>query len=96
MGNKIRVFVAENCQPCIPIKELINEGKIDADVEMIDIESEEGYQYIEKLKLDGVPAAYDGSNPCRMQINEEDGILNIICPGDEKPVEPSPETAETD
>ena len=95
MGNKIRVFVAENCQPCIPIKELIKEGKIDVEVEMIDITSEQGFEYIKHLGLDGVPAAYDGSNPCRMQINEEDGILNIICPGDGKPPEPL-EAAEAD
>lgn len=89
MSKKVRIFVAEHCEPCIPIKELIQEGKIDAEVELIDIESDEGFAYIEKLQLDGVPVAYEGTNRCRMQINEDDGILNVICPSDEaKPQEP--------
>jgi len=93
MGNKIRVFTSEHCTPCIPIKELIREGKIDADVEMIDIESPEGLEFMSKFNLDTIPSAYQGNNPCRMQINEEDGILNIICPGDEPPISepPTPE-----
>jgi len=82
--KKVRVFVAEHCEPCIPVKELIENGKIDAEVELIDIESEEGFKYIEKLNIDGVPSAYQGSERCQMRVDEENQTLNILCPNKEE------------
>ncbi len=83
MTHKIRIFTAEGCQPCIPIKELVEEGRLDAAVELIDISSPAGLEYMKQLGLDEVPAAYKGSERCQMRINEGDGFLNIICPSDE-------------
>ena len=89
--KKVRVFVAEHCQPCIPIKELIEDGKIDAEVELIDINSEEGLQYIGQLNIDGIPSAYKGSEKCQIRVDEENQILNILCPSDEAEVIPEEE-----
>lgn len=82
--KKVRVFVAEHCSPCIPVKELIEDGKIDAEVELIDIESEEGFKYIEQLNIEGVPSAYQGNEQCQLRVDEENQILNILCPSDKE------------
>jgi glutaredoxin len=81
---KIKVFVSASCSPCEEVKKLIEEGRFNqADLDLIDLETEEGFKYIEKLGLNRVPSAYQGRKSCNLQIDHEQNALIITCPGDE-------------
>jgi glutaredoxin len=84
--QKLRVFVSANCGPCQEIKEAINAGRFNAEeVDLIDIETEEGFPWIKKLGLTKAPSAYLGRKECEMFINREDNSLYIDCPTSKKP-----------
>lgn len=76
--RKVRLFIAGHCVPCHELKELVDAGAL-SDVEVIDIETEEGFSFIEKLGLTGVPSIYteDGQ---KCEIKYEDDQIDIICP----------------
>lgn len=65
---------------------------IDKDVELIDLESDEGFLYIAEFGLTGVPSAYRGKQKCEMKIDDETNILHIICP--ENSIEAPPSSDE--
>lgn len=52
-------------------------------VELIDIESEEGFKRIAELGLEGVPAVYKESKKCLIQIDRETDTLLLECEGGE-------------
>jgi hypothetical protein len=65
--EKIKVFVSGSCAPCGEVKRLIQEGRFTAeDVDLIDIETADGFAYVEKMKL--------------LHIDEEQNALIITCP----------------
>jgi len=83
---KAKVYVGKHCEPCKPVKNLIEKGHFDingeeGDVEMVDIESEEGFVQIFD-GLDGIPAAYKDGKQCKIRI-EGDSILHLECPDEE-------------
>jgi hypothetical protein len=83
MAEPIRLFVHGSCAPCQEIKKLIESGKFDKEeVEVIDIATEEGYHWMEKMKLTRVPSAFHGSQECKLRIDDEKEALLIECPGD--------------
>ena len=68
--STIKIFVAEDCQPCGPIKQMGADldkklevsgarhvGLGDVNVEMVDVLSDEGYPQIERYGLEHVPSA---------------------------------------
>jgi glutaredoxin len=81
MAERIKVFVSGHCRPCGRARKLIEEGKFTAEeVELIDIETEEGYAYIEKLGLTKVPSAFQGTQQCRLSYDKKTPMLVIECP----------------
>ncbi len=81
----VKVFVAGGCGPCQEIKQLIEEGRVSEDIDLIDVTSDEGYPYIEKMGLSKVPSAYRGTQECKLQIDDEEHLLIVDCGSEEVP-----------
>jgi predicted thioredoxin/glutaredoxin len=81
----IKVFTSKHCQPCHDIEKIIKEGKFagEREVELIDIETDEGFAMFKKEVLDfgdgAVPSAYKDGKKCVISITEDDGLL-FNCP----------------
>jgi glutaredoxin len=85
MGERIKVFVSNHCGPCQKVKELIEQGAFNAEeVELIDLETDEGFPYIKKLGLSKTPSAYIGTKQCRLSFDKNEPFLIIDCPGSSK------------
>jgi hypothetical protein len=89
----IQLFVGEGCKPCGDMKEMVTNGRFESNIpgdvglDLIDVTSEEGFPYIESEKLTQVPTAkYDGK-VCKLEIDTEEQILVITCPGEEEGTE---------
>jgi predicted thioredoxin/glutaredoxin len=84
----IKVFTSKHCKPCHGIVERIKEGKFNQDeVDLIDIETPEGFEEFKKEVLDfgdgAVPSAYKDGTRCLISINEEDNVI-IDCPNNDR------------
>lgn len=80
--SKTKVYVAAHCQPCQAIKELLEKRRFlvngdEGEVDLIDIETEEGFKQIFP-GLEGVPSAYRDGKKCNIQIDGETLLLD--CP----------------
>lgn len=79
--SKTIIYLANHCQPCHEIKKLLEErhflvnGK-EGEVELVDIETEEGFKRIFP-ELDGVPSAYQEGKRCSIRI--EGDTLHLEC-----------------
>jgi len=90
----IRVYTAEHCAPCVvfdqELREQIKQGKINEDVEFVDVETDEGFQKFKNEVLskdDGaVPSAYKEGQQCRIGY-DGDHIITFECPSPEYPSE---------
>jgi len=83
--KKLRVFVSAGCGPCSEIKAAIEAGRFNAeDIDLIDVETKEGFPFIKKFGLTKAPAAYLGKKECEMFINREDNSIFIDCPVSDK------------
>ena len=79
--EKLRVFVSSSCGPCQELKDNIEAGRFNhKDVDLIDVETEEGFKYIKQFGLTKAPAAYLGKKECEIFINREDNSVFIDCP----------------
>ena len=82
----IRIYTAKHCKPCHEIEQLIKEGKFagEKEVELIDIETDEGFEQFRKEVLDfsdgAVPSAYKDGKKCLIHIDEENNHLLLECP----------------
>jgi len=82
----IRVYTSKTCKPCHEIEKLIKEGKFagETKVELIDIETDEGFEKFRKEVLDfgdgAVPSAYKDGEKCLIRVDEESDSLLIECP----------------
>ena len=73
--------MAKHCGPCEKIKELFKAGRINRkDVELIDLETDEGFRLIEAIGVDAVPSVYKGKEKCLLQLDEDKQSLIITCP----------------
>lgn len=87
MSEKVTLFVAEHCVPCKPIKDAIMDGsflingKEGGSVDMIDIETDDGFTEMLSRELAAVPSAYIGSKECKISIDEEMGVVMLDCDG---------------
>ena len=83
MKKTIKVFTANHCAPCDRVKELLEKGlvesDIDAELDLINIETEEGFKEIEKNDLTSIPAAFYEGRSCKLDIDEEREIAVITC-----------------
>lgn len=79
--DKVRVFISGSCGPCKEIKQLIEEGKFNQEeVDVLDLETEDGFPWLERMQLTRVPAAYKGKQSCELEIDTETNSLIITCP----------------
>ena len=77
---KVKVFIAAGCGPCKELKEAIEAGRFNVeDVDLIDVETKEGFPYIKKFGLTKAPSAYLGKKECDLFINREDNSIFIDC-----------------
>ena len=84
----INVFTAGHCRPCQDFKKLIEEGRIEVDAEpgavldVVDIETEEGFSRLAKSKGDItlIPAAEYQGQSCKIEIDKERDVVVIRCP----------------
>lgn len=82
-----RVYTSKTCQPCHNIEELVKEGRFagETEVELIDIETDEGFAKFKEEVLDfgegAVPSAYKEGKKCVISITEDDSLL-FNCPTD--------------
>lgn len=84
MAEKVRVFVGQGCAPCGPVKELIQQGRVETDIpdveiEVIDVTTDEGFALIEQEDLDRVPQAKYGDQFCQLEIDHESRTVLIKC-----------------
>lgn len=88
----IRVYTAKHCTPCHEVERLIKEGRFDGEIELVDIETDEGFLKFKDQVLqhtDGaVPSAYKDGKRCKIQIDEEEDRLIFECPTDLPPASP--------
>jgi glutaredoxin len=81
----ITVFTSKNCTPCQEITDLIKQGKYEGEIELVDIETDEGFERFRKQVLDlgegAVPSAYREGLKCQILITDDDTVL-FNCPGD--------------
>lgn len=60
---------------------MVQNGQVDdRDIELIDLETDEGFPYIAEFGLTGVPSAYKGKQKCEIQIDQDSNMLRIVCP----------------
>ncbi len=79
--DKITLFTASSCAPCLEVEDLIKEGRIDFDgeIELVDVETEQGFEIFDREVLshsDGaVPSVYRNGKRCVIKIEDdpEDG-----------------------
>lgn len=81
----LKLFISEHCEPCQEIKELVGKGQFlingeSGDIELIDLESEEGFKMLEKYDLEGIPQAISSEGKiCSIKIDEEDDTVLFVC-----------------
>lgn len=84
----ITIFTSKHCTPCQEVEELVKEGKFDGEVELVDIESDEGFKRFTEEVLnhgDGfVPSAYKDGQQCAIKVEEGDRLI-FECPTDGPP-----------
>lgn len=80
----IRVYTARHCTPCHEVEELIKQGRFEGKIELIDIETDEGFEKFRKEVLDfsdgAVPSAYKDGKKCIIHIDDESNSLLLECP----------------
>lgn len=82
--QKIRLYVAEDCGPCQEIKDMVARGQHEDDVEVVDIQTDSGWELFSKEVLEkgkgAVPSAYKDGEVCKIQIDEDRNLLVFDCP----------------
>jgi len=90
---KIRLLVAKHCEPCEPLREMAESGALGDNVEIIDIESDEGFAKLTDLELTEVPSIYSPGGKCEVKYDKDNNIIDIVCPGVEEELSETPEDA---
>ena len=89
----IRIYTAKHCMPCKEVEEKIKAPDTGEELEVIDVETEEGFEKFRKEVLDyadgAVPSAYKDGVRCKIGFDEEGGIL-LDCPTED------PDASKTD
>lgn len=80
----IKVYVSAHCKPCHEITELLHNGRFEADigedvqVDLIDIETEEGFNRLTD-EINKVPAAIYNGKKCLISIDREFNAVYLSC-----------------
>lgn len=80
----VTVYTASHCTPCEEIKELLEKGQFLVDgeeesIDLVDIETDEGFDQAQKMELTAVPQAFRNGKQCRIKIDDESHIILIEC-----------------
>ncbi|MDD5510673.1 MAG: hypothetical protein PHI12_07685 [Dehalococcoidales bacterium] len=80
----IKVYTAGHCTPCEEIKKALQEGNFTVDgkeetIDVIDIETDEGFVEAQKRELTAVPQAFRGAKECKIKIDDETKTVLIEC-----------------
>lgn len=85
----IKVYSSKHCRPCRTVDELIKEGRFEGEIELIDIETDDGFARFKKEVLEqghgAVPSAYKEGQRCTIRIDDAERYLIIDCPTDRPP-----------
>ncbi len=84
MANKVTIYIATHCLPCQKLKEQLEKGHFlingkEGQVDVIDIETKEGFAKIKEMSLTGIPRAYKNGKQCKIRIDEEDMTVFLDC-----------------
>lgn len=83
----IRIYTAKHCKPCYEIERIIKDKKIEG-VEIVDIETDEGFEKFREEVLQfgdaAVPSAYKDGKECAILIDDEENII-LDCPTTDVP-----------
>ncbi len=102
-GRKIILYSHADCPPCKDIKKLVEKGDMDAgdvdELEIVDIDTDEGFDRFEKevlskLPADGeaqLPGAYVDGIPCGITMADDNLFVVFECPKKEPPAEVPPQ-----
>jgi len=97
--KKITFYSHSDCKPCEDIKRLVKNGEVDAgdaeELEIVDIDTDEGFERFEKevlakLPEDGeaaLPSAYLDGIPCEIKLLDGDKFVIFECPSKKLPEE---------
>ena len=82
--EKVRIFVGQGCAPCGPVKELIRQGRVetdipDAEIEIVDVTTDENFPLIEQEDLDRVPLAKYAGKFCLLEVDHDSQTVLIKC-----------------
>ena len=95
----IRIYTSKNCPPCKELEEKLKEANIEEEIELVDIESDEGFLKFKQEVLDHrdgtVPSAYKNGKQCKIGYDAEDRLV-LECPKDEVEDPSVPPLAEPD
>lgn len=100
MPKAIKVYASQHCGPCREVTELLSKGRFesnisaDTGVDVVDVESEEGYKALENENIGAVPTAKYNGKTCKLEIDREEMVVVITCPETED--SPAPEDSHTD
>ena len=93
--KRIVYYSASGCQPCEEVTRLIKEGKVDNseidEIDLVDIETDEGFERFTKEILSkgegAAPSAYLDGKKCQIEIYD-DQIVVFNCPKNDSPASP--------
>lgn len=82
--ERVTVFAAGHCEPCEEIKGMLQNGQFlvngqEAEVDLVDIETEEGFEEAQKHELTAVPSAFLRGKQCQIRLDEETKTVLIEC-----------------
>ena len=86
--KRVTFFTAGHCTPCEEIKDMLGKGQFlvdgeEGELDVIDIETEEGFEEAQNHDLSAVPSAFHEGKQCKVKIDEESRTVLIECDHDE-------------
>jgi len=82
----ITIFTSKNCPPCQGLEEKLKEVNLQDEVELVDIETDDGFLKFKEEVIDhgdgAVPSAYKDGKQCKIGYDEDDRLV-LDCPTDE-------------
>lgn len=85
MAKKVvKVFVGEHCGPCSEVKQLLRDGRFEGDigediqVDLVDIETEDGFKQLTD-EVDKIPSAFYDGKSCKISIDRELNAVYFSC-----------------
>ena len=86
----IRFYTSRHCEPCKEIADLVAKADLGEEVEIIDIDTDEGFERFTKEVLEqddgAVPSAYKDGKRCIIGFDEQQEFA-IECPTDAPPAD---------